>query len=106
MKLEQLSLRQVTVGILLLSFLNWAFLQFVALPGMEDEQRRRLYSGWASTPYPYAISAAFIVFAIWFVFYYRGQLATRGLKIAVFGMALGALCGMVIMLVIRTTWHI
>jgi hypothetical protein len=105
-KLRDFSLRQVAVGVSVLGFLNWAGLQFAILPGMLEDQRKRLYSGWVSTPYPYAISFAFIVFAIWFVFYYQGRFVTHGRRIAVFGMALGALCGMVLILVICAAWHI
>ena len=106
MQLKDLSLRQTAVAVLLLGFVNWAVLQFVLLPEMPDEQRKRLYSGWASTPYPYAVSVVFIGFAIWFVFSYRGRFATHGRKVAIFAMALGALCGMVMILLIRTVWHI
>jgi hypothetical protein len=46
------------------------------MPSMPEEQRRRIYAGWPSTPYPYAISLAFIIFAFWFVFRYQGSLQT------------------------------
>ena len=42
-KLENLSFRQVAVGIFLLALLNWAFLQFVALPNMSDQGREGIY---------------------------------------------------------------
>jgi hypothetical protein len=105
-KLEDFSLSQIAVGVLVLGLLNWAALQFVALPDMPEEQRKRLYSGWASTPYPYAIGLAFIAFAVWFVFYYQGRFATPRRRIAVFTIAFGALCGMVMVLIVRTVWHI
>ncbi len=106
MKIEDLSLRQVAAGVSVLGFLNWAVLQFLILPTMPEEQRKRLYAGWLSTPYPYAISLAFMLFAVWFVFSYRGRFSTRGRQIAVFAMAMGALCGIVMILAIRTVWHI
>jgi hypothetical protein len=106
MKLEDLSLRQVAIGVPVLGLLDWAFLQFVALPNMTERQRALLYSIWDSTPYLYAITLAFVGFAIWFVFFYRGPLMTQGRKIAIFGMALGSVCGMLMILVIRLTWHI
>src|SRR5262245_27653311 len=92
MRVENLSLRQVSIAIPVLALINWAWLHFAVLPSMTGDQRRRLYSGWGSTPYPYALSVAFICFAIWFVFSYRGKFATRGRKIGVFAMALGSLC--------------
>jgi hypothetical protein len=106
MKLEDFSLRQVAVAVPILGLLNWAFLQFVALPNMTEEQRKHLYTGSAFAPYGYTISAIFVCFAIWFVFFYRGRWLTHGRKIAVFGMALGSICGMLMIAVIRLTWHI
>jgi Sec-independent protein secretion pathway component TatC len=106
MKLEDLSLRQVAVAVPILGLLNWAFLQFVALPNMTEDQRNHLYSGGTFAPYLFALGLAFVCFAIWFVFIYRGALMTQGRKIAVFGMALGSVCGMLMILVIRFTWHI
>jgi hypothetical protein len=106
MKVEDLSFRQVAVAVPLLGLCNWALLQFVMLPEMAEEQRRRLYLGSVLTPYLYGISIAFVCFAVWFVFSYRGPLATHGRRIAVFAMALGSVCGMLMILVIRLTWHI
>jgi hypothetical protein len=105
-RLEKLSFRQVTVGIFVLALLNWAFLQFAALPNMSEQERRAIYSGGMSTPYPYAISVALICAAIWFAFSYHGHYSTQGRRIAAFGMALAGLCGMLMILVIRLTWHI
>ena len=106
MTFGELSLLQVGIGVPVLGFLNWALLQFLILPEMPEEQRKQLYAGWASTPYPYAMSFAFILFAAWFVFYYRGRFSTHGRKIAVFATAIGALCGIVMILAIRAVWHI
>jgi hypothetical protein len=99
-------LRQVAIGILVLGLLNWAGFQFAILPDMPEDQRKRLYSGWASTPYPYVLGLAFVAFAVWFVFLYKGQLATHGRRIVVFAIAFGALCGMIMVLIMRTVWHI
>ena len=106
MKLEDLSLRQVAVAIPILALLNWAIFQFGILPKMTEQERNEIYAGWMSTPYPYVISLAFICAAIWFVFSYRGRYSTQGRRVAAFGMALGAMCGMLLILVIRITWHI
>jgi hypothetical protein len=73
---------------------------------MTQKQRQMMYSGWLSTPYPYAVSLAFVAFSVWFVFFYRGRLSTHGRKIATFGMALAALGGMVVILVSRIVWQI
>jgi hypothetical protein len=105
MKLEDLSLRQVAVGVPVLGFVNWAALQYAILPGMPEDRRKQLYVGFGS-PYLYGVSIAFIVFAVWFVFSYQGRFATHGRKVAVFGMALGSVCGMIMMIAIRTYWHI
>lgn len=99
-------MRQVAIGVPALGLLDWAFLQFIALPNMTDRQRALFYSAWDSKPYLYVLSLGFIGFAIWFVFFYRGPLMTPGRKIVVFGMALGAVCGMLMILVIRLTWRI
>ncbi len=106
MKLQDLSMRQVAIGVPVLGLLDWAFLQFIALPNMTDRQRALLYSAWDSKSYVYFLSLAFVGFAIWFVFIYRGPLMTQGRRIAVFGMALGAVCGILMIFVIRLTWHI
>jgi hypothetical protein len=106
MKLENLSFRQVALGVLVLGFLTWAGLQFAILPSMPAEERKQLYSGWPSTPYPYFVGIAFICFAVWFVFSYNGSLATHGRKIVVFAMALGSLGGMLMILAIRLAWHL
>jgi len=108
MKFASLSLRQVAIGVPIFGVLNWAILQFAILPKMTEAQRMRLYAGWSSTPYPLLINTAFICFAVWFVFSYtyKGSLATPGRKIAVFAMALGSLCGMLVSLAIRVVWRI
>ena len=106
MKLENVSFRQIAVAIPILAFLNWAIFQFEILPRMTDEERSGIYAGWMSTPYPYLISLAFICAAVWFVFSYRGRYSTQGRRIAAFGMALGTVYGMILILVIRVTWHI
>jgi len=59
-----------------------------------------------STPLPYAISLALISAAIWFAFFYRGRYATHGRRITAFATALAGLCAMLMILVIRVTWHI
>jgi hypothetical protein len=82
MKLEDFSLRQVAVAVPVLGLFNWAFLQFVSLPHMTESQRKQLYTGSAFAPYGYAISIAFVCFAAWFVFFYRGPQMTHGRKIA------------------------
>ena len=75
MKIEDVSLSHVAVAVTALGLINWAALQFVVLPTMQEEQRKRLYAGWPSTPYPYVISCAFVLFAVWFVFFYQGRFA-------------------------------
>ena len=105
MSLENLSFRQVAVAVPILGLLNWAIFQF-GMSRMTEQERRGIYAGWMSTPYPYAISVALVCTAIWFVFFYRGRYATHGRRITAFAMALGALCGMLMILVIRVTWHI
>jgi hypothetical protein len=105
-RLENLSFRQVAVAVAILGLTNWAILQFAALPNMTEQERAGLYAGWMSTPYPYAISAALIAAALWFVILYQGRYATHGKKIAAFGIALGALAGMALLLIIRRSWHI
>lgn len=106
MKLEDLSFRQMTIGILLLSLVRWAFLQFFALPHMSQNERNGIYSGWVFKPYSYAVSLALIVVLFWFAFVYRGHHSTHGRRVAAFGMAFAGLCGMLIILAIRFTWHI
>jgi len=105
-KLEHVSFRQIAVAIPILAFLNWAIFQFEILPKMTSQERNEIYAGWMSTPYPYLISLAFICAAVWFVFSYRGRYSTQGRRIAAFGMALGTVCGMILILVVRITWHI
>jgi len=105
-KFESLSFRQVAVGIPILALLNWGIFQFGILPKMPEQERKGIYAGWMSTPYPYVISLAFVCAAIWFAFSYRGRSSTHGRRIAAFGMALATVCGMLLMLVIRSTWHI
>jgi hypothetical protein len=105
-KLGNLSFRHVALGIFVLALLNWAFLQFVVLPNMSVQECGGMYAGWISAPYPYAISVLIIFAFIWFAFFYRGRHSTHGRRIAAFGMALGGLCGMAMILVIRLTWHI
>jgi hypothetical protein len=105
-KIDNLSMRHIVVAVPILGLLNWAILQFAVLPGMTEQHRTGIYSGWMSTPYPYAASVALICAAVWFVFSYRGRYATPGRRITAFAMALGALCGMLMILVIRVTWHI
>jgi len=106
LRLETFSLRQVAIGIAILGLANWAILQFGLLPMMTAQQRDAIYPAWASSPYVCAISLAFVCAAIWFVFSYRGSHSTQRRRIIVFAMALGALGGMLLTLVIRTTWHI
>jgi hypothetical protein len=105
-ELENLSFRQVAVGIFLLTLLNWTFLQFIALPNMSEHDRKEIYAGWISLPYSYAISVALILAFGWFAFSYRGRHSTRGRRIAAFGMALAGLCGMLLISVVRVSWRI
>lgn len=83
--------KHVAVGIFVLALLNWTFLQFVALPNMSEQDRMGIYSGWISSPYPYAISIAIVVALGWFAFSYRGRHATHGKRIAAFAMAFAGL---------------
>jgi hypothetical protein len=106
MKLEDLSLRQVTIAVPILGLFNWAMLQYVVLPAMPEDRRKQLYAGAASSPYLYGASLAFVVFAAWFVFRYQGRFARHGRKVAVFGMALGSVCGMIMIMAIRAYWQI
>jgi hypothetical protein len=71
---------------------------------MTPAQRKHFYSD--GSPYSWAVAIAFDCFAVWFVFFYRGTLATHKRKIIVFALALGSLCGMLMNLAIRLKWHI
>jgi len=106
LKLSDLSIRQVAIAVPTLAILNWAVFQFAVLPNMSEEERRQLYPGWISSPYVYALCFIFIGFALWFVFLYRGTLATHERRIALFGMALGSFFGMLMISAIRLSWHI
>jgi len=106
MKLEDLSLRQVAIGIPALVFAYWAAMQFAILPHMSEERRRHIYPNDFRAHYLQAVSIAFMVFAAWFVFRYKGRFATHGRRIFVFAMALGSLCGWLLEVAIRTYWHI
>ena len=106
MKLENLSFRQVAVAVAIVGLLNWAILQFATLPDMTEQERAGLYAGWMSTPYPYVISVVLIAATLWFALLYQGQYGTHGKRIAAFGMALGGIAGMAIILIIRRSWHI
>lgn len=77
MKFEDLSLRQISVGVLAIGLFGWTWSQFVILPELTVGQRKQLYSGWYSTPYSYVISFVLTCFAMWFVFRYRGPLTTQ-----------------------------
>jgi hypothetical protein len=105
-KLEDLSIRQIAIGVPILGLINWAILQYAILPSMPEDRRKQLYAGLAGSPYLYGVSVAFIVFAVWFVFSYQGRFATHGRKVAVFAMALGSLCGLIMILAIRVYWQI
>jgi hypothetical protein len=105
MKLEDVSLRQVAVGIPALALAYWAALQFAILPHISEDRRRRIYSG-LGAPYFRAVSLIFMAFAAWFVFRYQGRFATRGRKIVIFALALGSFCGMILEFAIRAYWHI
>jgi|GEM_PF-4737673 len=106
MKLSDFTLRQVALGVPLLGLLNWAVFQFVILPSMSADERKHLYPTWIPWPYLYLICAIFIAVAFWFVFRYRGTLATAERRIALFAMALGSICGLLMIAVIRFVWHI
>jgi hypothetical protein len=105
-KFDNLSFRKVAVGIFLLALLNWAFLQFIALPNMSQHDRKEIYAGWVSSPYLYAIAVTLILAFAWFAFSYRGRHSTHGRRITAFGMALAGLCGILLIVVVRVTWHI
>ena len=104
MKLGDLSLRQVGVCVPLLVLLDWALCNFVLLPGMPEDQRRRLYS--ALNSYLLALSVTFVALAFWFVFRYRGRFSTHAARLAAIALALGTLCGLLMIVVIRAMWHI
>lgn len=106
MKLSDLTLRQVAIGVPILCLINWAAFQFAILPNMSGDQRQQLYPAWVSSPYLYAICLAFVGVALWFVFRYRGALATNERRIVLFAMAIGSLCGMLMIAAIRLVWHI
>jgi len=106
MKLKDLSLRHVAVIVPAFTLVAWVVFQFAILPNVTEGQREHLYSGSGSTPYLYAMNIAFICFAIWFVFSYRGPLATPERKTVIFAIALGSVCGMLLTIAIRLTWHI
>ena len=106
MRPENLSTRQIAVLVPVLGLLCWSILQFALLPHMTEQERRGIYPAWMSTPYPYAVSLVFISFASWFAFLYRGRYSTHGRRMAAFAIVLGALCGMLMILVIRHTWHV
>ena len=106
MKFGNLSFRQVAACIFLLALLNWAFLQFIALPNMSEHDRKEIYAGWISSPYSYAIAVALILAFGWFAFSYRGRHSTHGRRIAAFAMALAGLWGMLLIVVVRVTWRI
>ena len=74
MKLEDLSLHQVAMGVSVLGLLNWTALQYAILPGMPEERRRQLYADSAISHSLYGVSLAFVVFAAWFVFGYQTSL--------------------------------
>jgi hypothetical protein len=100
---NRLSYSQVSVAVLTLGVLNWAFLQFALLPGTREDERRQLYAGWLSTPYSYPLALGLSGFAFWFAFGYRGACSTHGRRIAAFGMGLAALAGMLLIFVARMT---
>ena len=106
MKLEKFTFRQVTVAVLILGLANWAVLQYALLPRMTNDERKAIYSGWMSTPYPYLISIVWLATATWFLVFYHGRFTTHSRRIAVFGMTLGAMSGLLLILVIRIAWHI
>ncbi len=106
MKIEDFSLRQVAIWIPALVVAYWAALQFIVLPRMSEERRQHIYPNNFGAHYLQAIGFAFMVFAAWFVFLYRGRYATHGRKVVVFAMAVGSICGMVLEFAIRSYWHI
>ena len=55
MRIENHSIRQVAVAVPILGLFNWAILQFALLPGMTEQERKGIYSGWLYTPYRYAV---------------------------------------------------
>ena len=105
MKLERLSLRQIATGVPVLGLIEWAWAQFVFVPRLTTAQREDFYSG-GYYAYAWMFGIAFLCFAMWFVFFYQGTLATHKRKIIIFAMGMGSLCGMLTNLAIRLTWHI
>ena len=106
MKLSDLTLRQIAVGVPTLCLLNWAVLQFAVLPNMSGDERKRLYPAWVSSPYVYGVCTVFVVVALWLVFRHRGASQTHERRLVLFAMALGSLCGMMMIAAIRLAWHI
>jgi hypothetical protein len=106
LRLGDLSFRQISVAAVILWIVTWAGFQFVILPHLTQQERVGIYAGWMSTPYPYTISVSLILAAGWFAFSYRGRYATHERRILVFGMALGVIGGMLMILVLRASWHI
>lgn len=106
MRLGDLSFRQISVAVAILWIFSWIVSQFVILPHMTQQERTGIYAGWMSTPYPYVISLSLILGACWFAFLYRGRYATHGRRIFAFGMALGGIGGMLMILLLRASWHI
>jgi len=70
------------------ALLNWAFLQFIALPNMSQHDRKEFM--WLDfSPYLYAISGALILACVvGSLFLIRGRHSTHGRRIEAFGMAL------------------
>jgi hypothetical protein len=104
--LERFSLRQVAGAVAMLMIVNWSILQFALLPMVTPQQREAIYPAWMSNPYVYAIPLLFVGAAIWFVFSSRGRCSTQTRRIVAFAMAIAALGGMLMTLVIRSSWHI
>ena len=106
MKATQITFKQLGIGIALLMVINWAFLNFVMLPKMTVFERQNLYPDWLSNVYFYLLEASVVLVACWFAFRYEGRFGTYPRKLAAFAIALGILGGLLIIGVIRASWHI
>lgn len=106
LEMKVFSIRQIAIGIPALMLLNWAVLQFAVLPRMNELQRREIYPEWVPWHSLFVLCTVFIGFAFWFVFIYRGPVATPEKRSTLFAMALASLSGMLLIIALRHAWHI
>ena len=102
---EQLTYKNVAIGIVLFAIANWAMSQFVIFPRMSLYQRESIRASLNHGVSSYLLTLGLIAFALFFVFYYRGRFGTHRNRIVVFAMATGAACGLVLSTILRVTWH-